>query len=489
MEQGMTPPVDEMNCIPPAKRGFLLVTVLVITAVGLLFGAGALLLFRYQCQMRIDRQHEMEKVYAVRSALNYIGKKASNIKPDGTSFGFRTTSERKLNLLVKPVNRVFPDFNNPKHLDIRNDGKHIGGDGKPDRVFYDADAAKNILGKIIVDQYSEMPDYEYGSSGTTNQPFGIENFYAPKYGLKFPRWNARRGAKWWVNIGMPGTQGWLHEKYGRRYFFEPRNYVDGPAANDAMRLCIIRDVTNRLNDVGCKHGWPLSSGERAIVLEFRPLSGDVGDANALITLSEYLGTNGEPEILASPIAWRDHLSELNIYVGVQIAGDKITVFRSDKGSGDEGKMVCGWVFYPEVKQLTPDTYNYFLRGHITDVDGEIVESSDLRAVLEVEASADSRPLEETDGTGRQADGEVNANKIDFLTDFRVTPAYQFDVFLEHPVSVTNRATVVQLVMTGHQDNRGNEILAVRTYDTHGTEHKGFRKDEKDFEESKRAKGH
>ena len=64
MEQGMTR--------YPCHRGFMLVTVLVITAIGLLFGAGALLLFRYQCQLRIDRQHELEKVYAVRSALNYI---------------------------------------------------------------------------------------------------------------------------------------------------------------------------------------------------------------------------------------------------------------------------------------------------------------------------------------------------------------------------------------------------------------------------------
>ena len=52
-------------------RGYALVTVLIVTAVGLLFGAGSLLLFRFQCQQRIERQHELEKIYAVRSALNW----------------------------------------------------------------------------------------------------------------------------------------------------------------------------------------------------------------------------------------------------------------------------------------------------------------------------------------------------------------------------------------------------------------------------------
>ena len=62
----------------------MLVTVLIVTMVGLLFGAGALLLFKFQCQLRIDRQHELEKVYAVRSALNYIKKAASGIPEEGT---------------------------------------------------------------------------------------------------------------------------------------------------------------------------------------------------------------------------------------------------------------------------------------------------------------------------------------------------------------------------------------------------------------------
>ena len=459
MELPMTPYSDEVKRTASSRRGFMLVTVLIITAVGLLFGAGALLLFRYQCQQRIDRQHELEKVYAVRSALNYIGKNAQHISLNGTPFSYHTASERDLGLLVRPVRRIFPDFNNQAHLDIRNDGGN-------DRLF-----------RIAPKQYRSKPDYEYGRSGTTNQLFGIENQYVGvdkvSYGLLFPCDKAQRGAKWWVNIGMPGTGGWLQEQYGRRYFFEPRNYVEGrTATNDVMRLCIIRDVTNRLNKAGCRHGWPLSQeGERAIVLEFRPLAGTgVGDgANVVITLSEYLCSGGTSVVVASPIVWNDEIPAITIYVGMQIAGDRITVFRSDKGSD---KMLVGWKFYPEVKQLSRGTYDYFADGCTTDSDGQIVEAPDLRAVLEVEASADSRPEDKDDQN-------TGGNKNDFLTDFRVTPAYQFDVFLEHPIFVTNRATVAQLVMTGSKDRRGNEVLSVRTYDTHGTEHKGFRQDERE----------
>ena len=465
---------DVANCALPAKRGIALVMVLLITAIGLLFGAGALLTFRYQCQMRIDRQHELEKVYAVRSALNYIGNYAEDISLEGTPFGYHTTSDRDLNLIVKPVKRIFPDFADVRHLDIRNDG------GK-DRVFIFP----------VEGQYKDAPDYEYGRSGTTNQLyFGIKNYYDQRYGLLFPRWKAPRGAKWWVNIGMPGTGGWLHEKYGRRYFFEPRNYVPGEQTNDVMRLCIIRSVTNRRNSAGSKYGWPLSrEGERAIVLEFRPLGDDVSGANAVITLDEYLYTAGASIIVTNLITWSDNIPAVNDYVGVQIAGDLITVFHSQKMSGSvDTKMLKGWRFSPNVAQLTHETYDYFEDGCTKDSDGEIVESPDLRAVIEVEASADSRPLEEENETDEQ-DG-LNANKNDFVTDFRVTPAYQFDVFLEHPNTVTNRATVAQRILL--KESKGGHTrseYAVRTYDTHGTEHKGFRRDEREWaREQARRKG-
>ena len=120
MEQGMTR--------PSMKRGFMLITVLVITAVGLLFGAGALLLFRFQCQMRIDRQHELEKVYAVRSVLNYIRCRDDIVSEKW--FKYHTMSERDLRLLVKPVDAFFPVASNENHFVMERGDFHLVDNGK-----------------------------------------------------------------------------------------------------------------------------------------------------------------------------------------------------------------------------------------------------------------------------------------------------------------------------------------------------------------------
>lgn len=199
-----------------------------------------------------------------------------------------------------------------------------------------------------------------------------------------------------------------------------------------------------------------------------------------MTLAELWYNSGSLKTVGEPIVWEDEIPAINIYVGFQIAGDRVTIFRSDKASNSEDKMKCGWKF-SEVRRLQRDTYEYFANGCILGFDGEIVEAPDLRAVLEVEASADSRPENEDP---EEADPSPTSDQNDFLADFRVTPAYQFDVFLEYPAFVTNRATVAQLVMTGVEDDRGGELLAVRTYDTHGTDHKGFRQDEREYERSK-----
>ena len=448
----------------------MLVTVLIVTMVGLLFGAGSLLLFKFQCQLRIDRQHELEKVYAVRSALNYVENFADEIRLEGRSFGYQTISGRNLNLFVKPVDRIFPDLKNLDHLDVRNDGEK-------GRYF-------NLVEK---EQRSVSPDYEYGRSGTTNGFFGISNEYNGSKGLLFSDYLARRGAKWWVNIGMPGTGGWLHEKYGRRYFFEPKNYYAGPLTNDIVRLCIIRSVTNSSNDVGCRMGWPLSQGERAIVLEFCPMGAVSDEANAVIKLYEYVCSSNKIE-KENLDTWADKIPAFNMYVGVQIAGDYVVTFCSQKHADGIDKMVRGWKFSPKIARLSRDTYGYFESNCVRDVEGEIVESPDLRAVLEIEANADSRPSEDSQVNGEQGGegGSNYQNYNNFLTDFRVTPAYQFDVFIEHPVANTNLATVAQRVLLKESTGGHNvDEYAVRTYDTHGTANKGFRKDEKLAREGKK----
>lgn len=430
----------------------MLVTVLIFTAVGLLIGAGTLLLFRFQCQMRIDRQHELEKVYAVRSALNYIMACDGNIKESGKSFGYHTGSERNLGLLVKPVKAIFPDLNNAKHFAMQQ---------------------KENPFTVSVDQYNINRDYEYGS--TTNlMDKSIYGKCSSGYGLVFGDLEATSNAKWWVNIGMRDTGGWLQEDYGRRYYFQALEFleVNAGGTNDIMRLCIIRNVTNTTEGVGRKYGWPLSQkNERALVFEISPsqLDNNNNTNNAEMVCYEWVH-NGVAIKKDERIRWQNRPSRG--YMGLQVADDKISIFYIGNATVNTIPDGGGYSFSPSVS-LTPDTYNYFSRpveiggitypGVITNLEGK-VQAPELRAVFEVEAVANDR--------------KGGVHNVDFLTNFKVTPAYQYDVFLEHPAFVTNRATVAQKI--GTYNRSSGQYFTVLTYDTHGTDHKGFRQDEREY---------
>lgn len=434
------------------KGGFMLVTVLIVTAVGLLFGAGALLLFRFQCQLRLDRQHELEKVYAVRSALNYT-RTISEIPDEGRSFRYETGSGRNLRLLVKPVEPLFPNASNESHFVMERGNFHV-----------------------IADQYNSRPDYEYGAVGVTNLLIGAAD-HKGNSGLAFTDLTATNHVKWWVNIGMRDTGGWLQEDYGRRYFFWPLDYVGGDVATkDIMRLCLIRNVTNESNAVGRRHGWPLSqNGERALVFQIRPIAGaNAAGNNAEMTLSELVYQEGT--VTETRLLGLNNVPSL-CNMGLQLAGNKACVFYiGNEQRNDEGVSLTSRSYtFSESAEMTPETYRYFAEermvggkeygGIFTNVYGRVL-APELRAVFEVEAASDMR------GEGAVLD----ASNSDFLTRFRVTPAYQYDIYLEHPAAVTNRATVAQKI--GPYDRAGRKYTML-TYDTHGTEHKGFRRDERE----------
>ena len=434
-------------------------TVMIVTAVGLLFGAGSLLLFRFQCQMRIDRQHELEKVYAVRSALNFIRPYRREISPEGMSFKYHTGSERELGLFVKPVEPIFPIWTNACHFVMeRGDFMIPAGLSEGSRGWY-----------------APARDYECGWAGVTNLVMG-SLIGANEHGLVFNDLNATNGVKWWVNIGMSGTGGWLQEDFGRRYWFNPQNYVGDEAAYtaDVMRLYIIRETTNSLDGAGRpvadgrRHGWPLSrSDERAIMFEIAPMA---GNDNARIMLAECrrgegMG-DGEVEIINSI---SESYCPSKCYMGIQLAHDIASFFyikkdRLNDVSYDPASF--GYTFSTNMLTLTKDTYRYFAEGIYTNMVDHKVHAPDLRAVFEVRAESSKR------------NSVLNESDMDALSYFKVTPAYQYDVFLEHPHAVTNRATIAQKFGTYKSANNGYAVL---TYDTHGTENKGFRKDERYFE--------
>lgn len=440
-------------------------TVMVITAVGLLFGAGALLMFRYQCQMRIDRQHELEKVYAVRSALNYIKGEAVALKKEGetgVTMRYHTGSDRDLGLLIKPVDVIFPDKKNTRHFNM---------------------GIKGQLQIPYMRNYNSKLDYEYGAlhevadwSSAVRSSAVSEKKNGEYRGLSFEDL-ASTNQNWWVNIGMRDTGGWLQEDYGRRYYFYPLEFVDGSSVTkDIMRLCLIRNVTNESNAVGTRHGWPLSqSGERAIVFQIVPKAGST-DNNAEMSLSEYVCIGGS--VITNRLICVTNCPS-QCYMGMQLAGDKVCLFyRSNSQLNELLDSPMGGFVFSEVRSMSAATYNYFAKevfvggkqyGGMFTNDEMRVQAPELRAVFEVEAASDARP--------------VQKGQKDFLTDFRVTPAYQYDVFLEHPETVTNLATVAQII--GTYARRNENRFTVLTYDTHGTEHKGFRQDERESERSGR----
>ncbi len=445
-----------------AHGGFMLVMVLVITGIGLLFGAGALLLFRYQCQMRVDRQHELEKVYAVRSALNFIRTYVDAVPDRGISFRYRTQSERDLGLLVKPVEVVFPGIDDSRHLDI-------GNIRKKNRYFESGSASL---------------DYEYGWDGEPRPAnHQLSNTHKREKGIAFTD-TSSTNTKWWVNIGMPDTGGWLQEDYGRRYFFWQKESLgsgDTGVDGDITRLCIIRDIENSEKGYGSRLGWPLSrKDERALVFQVQPIARiiDVGSTNevgnAVMSLFE-CEHNGVDTL------WTELVRMTNCpsmcYMGLQLADNKASIFYiSNKGGGG---LVNPYTF-SDCVEISPDMYAYFADelkfggrtyAGITNIDGRVV-APDLRAVLEIEAASQRR-----DGAFNLPDAEPKVStNLNFLADFRVTPAYQYDIFLEHPAAVTNLATVAQKI--GEYSRYGYDIT-VLTYDTHGTEHKGFRQDERE----------
>ncbi len=460
MEQRLTQSADR------SRAGFVLVTVIVLTAVGLLFGAGALLMFKFQCQLRIDRQHELEKVYAVRSALNYI-RTRRDIPDEGKTFGYHNTaSDRELGVIVKPVEPIFPkDIN--AHFFMTNSSAS-GGFEIP-----------------CANQYNGTRDYEYGVSGATNGYVMTESImdseFLPRadlryYALAFKD-TASTNLTWWINIGMRGTGAWLQEEYGRRYYFYLNEYVGSAntgASGDITRLCIIRDVLSGQDKDGYRHGWPLSqNGERALVLEIRP-SKDGTDVAFLEYSYEAGGLN--------KVALRNwRFLDAKCYIGMQLAQRRVSIFYI-KTSGGGSQRTLPYTFAGSNDEdmsvdMSQDAYDYFARpvslggttyeGVATNSMGRVLSSPELRAVIEVEAASELR-----NGLPR------NNGDHQVLTDFRATPAYQYDIFLSHPAAeAVNLATVAQNVQVGaYKKNQTSN--AVRTYDTHGTANKGFRTDER-----------
>lgn len=419
-----------------AKRGFVLPAVLLLALLGLLLGSGRLLLFKYQCQLRIDRQHELEKVQAVRSAMQRLSRcsttstKDSSILHQQTKLSFMTGSGRDVSVVVDPVEKIFPEDGNPSHFSI---------------------PLKRASG------YSYTADAEGVDKGIK-----FDEPITSLYQLWMGETNVLQNATYRLRADMTGKGSWFEDLYGRRYVVGVDTVVqslaDATAKNDVIKLAIIRADGN----------WPIADHEKAIVLELVSYGASGGSqfpTNNVISLQTYENENGVLRMfqvtnLSNKVEFYN--VPQNNALGIQLSGQKATLFYTHS----PGKFNV-YSFASSVGELSNQFYDYFTAGTITNRSGVVI-TPDLSMVLE------------TTCVSRQ-DGSMLFGEANKFTKLEVWPAYEYEISVEHPHDEIKLATVVHLDMKARGTTGASDYRTAITYDTHGTDNKGWRRDEREAE--------
>ncbi len=100
-----------------SQGGYILPLVLIAALIGVLFGFGRLMMFRFQTQIRLDRQFEIDRILATRSGLNWL----QSVSPPGIEnrFVYMTGTGWRIEVDVRPVEPIYPT--NPDDLDLQNE--------------------------------------------------------------------------------------------------------------------------------------------------------------------------------------------------------------------------------------------------------------------------------------------------------------------------------------------------------------------------------
>ena len=482
--------------INKTRRGFALVTVLVIAAVGLLFGAGALLLFRFQCQKRIDRQHEIEKYFAVRSALQLLAEDSSvNNFPDELSgpkwFVYQTDSGRDVRVIINPAEALFPDY----HYRFPDGKRHfyvnfqtvVSQQSRPGRP---ATRAKQSVNNVT----STLARYMLcANSAMQDKTFYLEgNYLSMMHGSECA--NSNGIPRCWLKMDMSPTGRWSDDLFGRRYMFNVHEYCkltptgepDTIITNDIYRLVLKRLKKNEeYPQPIINENWrPTQEDEAVIYAELRSWQTYTNGSYRTDThFAAYtqVGTR-MPEIIkderGNPLTkTSDSLLSTNLAMGVtsdearngygiQLAGRRLSLYQASTPSQRGPLRYDLWSngFIPE------DVYFHFTNDYST------VFSTNMVMVFEVEASIGR------DGTNyiHKTETSVNEyNEYNRIANFEVYPAYEYSIDVDYPHGYTNSATFVHLDHLGLV--RQNTRRAI-TYDAHGTLNRGWREDERDWRE-------
>jgi hypothetical protein len=192
------------------RSGYVLPAVLIVALIALLFGFGRLLLFRYQCEIRFDRQREIDRKLAVRSALRWLENQYPPPLPSITNeFVYIDSNGRSIDVTVRPQPSIYPAPDRDDHFKIS-----------------DCSSIEDVPSHVSVE--STHPDMAPTSINGVNQPYDLRIGSADR--------GVSSGEVGRIFIDMEGLGSWLNDTYGRRYWVEPQNV--NAAGADITRFCL-----------------------------------------------------------------------------------------------------------------------------------------------------------------------------------------------------------------------------------------------------------
>jgi hypothetical protein len=194
------------------RSGYAIPAVLIIALIGILFGIGRLATFRYQCMLRIDRQREIDRTLATRSALGWF--RSLNDPPGDTNFVYSRWSGQDIDIEVMRVPTIYPSASSNQHFVITNGAT---GYAFASGVTF-GQTAPDMEPCFIAGQ--DVTELKIGSGGSNTI-----------------------GEVGYVSIDLGGTGSWLDDPYGRKFWFMPGSFANrGDTAHptgDIHRLWIV----------------------------------------------------------------------------------------------------------------------------------------------------------------------------------------------------------------------------------------------------------
>lgn len=432
-----------------AKPGFALPAVLFIAVLGILLGIGRLMTFSNQCRLRMDRQQELEKILAVRSALNLLQnwnqwpQFPTEGGPDGL-IALHSDSDRNVKVLLHPAEAIFPNVSNDNHYCVSWS------------TYYAEKPYTRIQGtryRYVTSVAGDSPQMEFSTT------LGDCVCLMPAHAGPSERCR--------LSVDMSDTGRWSDDAFGRRYAFNVNALsAQNGGTNDLLRLILRRKRKSEGQSFNGEvrymerndEKWRFSEADGSII--YAELSSG-GAASG--TFTAWAKKGSKQDMLVSYDIPSD--SALQNTYGIQLVGRQLTLFQSYAAT--KFFKQCNFVGSAPI----PDPYYDDFTNNV-----ETTFSTNLVMELEVVAS----PSRDPSGAAQGADNKENA--LNKFSHFEVYPAFEFSVFIENKnerdkfdtPGEKNLATVVHLDV---QSDKYPQCRSI-TYDTHGTEIKGWRTGER-----------